>query len=78
VPPPGKACSDNRERTWQVLKRYQLSMPLLLNQALYLSTPPRTQRSSGGSRGLSAWPGDSVAPSAVMGKLFWALYRLQN
>ena len=28
----------NRERTWQVLRRYQLSMPLLLDQALYLYT----------------------------------------
>src|SRR6266511_4645498 len=28
----------NRERTWQVLTRYQLSMPLLLDQALYLYT----------------------------------------
>jgi transposase-like protein len=28
----------NRQRTWQVLKRYQVSMPLLLDQALYLYT----------------------------------------
>ena len=28
----------NRERTWQVLTRYQLSMPLVLDQALYLYT----------------------------------------
>src|SRR6266542_28978 len=33
-----KLRGGNRERTWQVLTRYQLSMPLLLDQALYLYT----------------------------------------
>src|SRR3954465_13844347 len=33
-----KLRGDNRARTWQVLTRYQLSMPLLLDQALYLYT----------------------------------------
>jgi transposase-like protein len=33
-----KLRADNRARTWQVLTRYQLSMPLLLDQALYLYT----------------------------------------
>jgi len=33
-----KLRSGNRARTWQVLTRYQLSMPLLLDQALYLYT----------------------------------------
>jgi transposase-like protein len=28
----------NRERKWEILRRYQLSMPLLLDQALYLYT----------------------------------------
>ena len=28
----------NRERSWEILRRYQLSMPLLLDQALYLYT----------------------------------------
>jgi len=33
-----KLRSGNAERPWQVLRRYQLSMPLLLDQALYLYT----------------------------------------
>lgn len=33
-----KLRAHNGERTWQVLKRYQLSMPLLLDQALYIYT----------------------------------------
>jgi putative transposase len=33
-----KLRAGNRERVWQVLARYQLSMPLLLDQALYLYT----------------------------------------
>ena len=33
-----KLRGGNRARSWQVLTRYQLSMPLLLDQALYLST----------------------------------------
>jgi transposase-like protein len=33
-----KLRAGNRERIWQVLRRYQLSMPLLLDQALYLYT----------------------------------------
>ena len=33
-----KLRGDNRARTWQVLRRYQLSMPLLLDQALYVYT----------------------------------------
>src|SRR5215213_5781512 len=33
-----KLRADNRARVWQVLTRYQLSMPLLLDQALYLYT----------------------------------------
>jgi len=33
-----KLRGGNRARTWQVLTRYQLSMPLLLDQALYLYT----------------------------------------
>ena len=33
-----KLRGDNRARSWQVLTRYQLSMPLLLDQALYLYT----------------------------------------
>jgi len=33
-----KLRSGNAERPWQVLKRYQLAMPLLLDQALYLYT----------------------------------------
>jgi putative transposase len=33
-----KLRGENRARTWQVLTRYQLSMPLLLDQALYLYT----------------------------------------
>src|SRR6266545_8375450 len=33
-----KLRGDNRARDWQVLTRYQLSMPLLLDQALYLYT----------------------------------------
>lgn len=33
-----KLRAGNRARTWQVLTRYQLSMPLLLDQALYLYT----------------------------------------
>lgn len=33
-----KLRAGNRARTWQVLKRYQLAMPLLLDQALYLYT----------------------------------------
>jgi transposase-like protein len=33
-----KLRSGNRARDWQVLTRYQLSMPLLLDQALYLYT----------------------------------------
>jgi transposase-like protein len=33
-----KLRGDNHARTWQVLTRYQLSMPLLLDQALYLYT----------------------------------------
>jgi len=31
-----KLRAHNRERTWQVLKRYQLAMPVLLDQALYV------------------------------------------
>ena len=33
-----KLRADNHARAWQVLTRYQLSMPLLLDQALYLYT----------------------------------------
>jgi len=33
-----KLRAGNRARVWQVLRRYQLSMPLLLDQALYLYT----------------------------------------
>jgi transposase-like protein len=33
-----KLRGGNRARIWQVLRRYQLSMPLLLDQALYLYT----------------------------------------
>jgi putative transposase len=33
-----KLRGGNADRPWQVLKRYQLSMPLLLDQALYLYT----------------------------------------
>jgi putative transposase len=33
-----KLRAGNAERSWQVLTRYQLSMPLLLDQALYLYT----------------------------------------
>jgi transposase-like protein len=33
-----KLRGGNRERPWRVLKRYQLAMPLLLDQALYLYT----------------------------------------
>jgi transposase-like protein len=33
-----KLRGDNRARSWQVLRRYHLSMPLLLDQALYLYT----------------------------------------
>ncbi len=33
-----KLRGDNHARRWQVLRRYQLSMPLLLDQALYLYT----------------------------------------
>jgi transposase-like protein len=33
-----KLRGGNRERPWQVLKRYQLAMPLLLDQALYIYT----------------------------------------
>jgi putative transposase len=33
-----KLRADNHARPWQVLTRYQLSMPLLLDQALYLYT----------------------------------------
>ena len=33
-----KLRADNHARCWQVLRRYQLSMPLLLDQALYLYT----------------------------------------
>jgi putative transposase len=33
-----KLRGGNGERTWQVLKRYQLAMPLLLDQALYVYT----------------------------------------
>jgi transposase-like protein len=33
-----KLRADNHARRWQVLSRYQLSMPLLLDQALYLYT----------------------------------------
>lgn len=33
-----KLRADNQARCWQVLRRYQLSMPLLLDQALYLYT----------------------------------------
>ena len=33
-----KLRAGNRARSWQVLTRYQLSMPLLLDQALYLYT----------------------------------------
>src|SRR6266705_3743938 len=33
-----KLRADNQARRWQVLTRYQLSMPLLLDQALYLYT----------------------------------------
>jgi len=33
-----KLRAQNGERTWQVLTRYQLSMPLLLDQALYVYT----------------------------------------
>src|SRR5512134_616212 len=33
-----KLRAHNGERSWQVLTRYQLSMPLLLDQALYLYT----------------------------------------
>lgn len=33
-----KLRADNHARRWQVLRRYQLSMPLLLDQALYLYT----------------------------------------
>jgi transposase-like protein len=33
-----KLRGGNRARTWQVLRRHQLSMPLLLDQALYLYT----------------------------------------
>jgi transposase-like protein len=33
-----KLRADNHARRWQVLTRYQLSMPLLLDQALYLYT----------------------------------------
>ena len=33
-----KLRSGNADRPWQVLRRYQLSMPLLLDQALYLYT----------------------------------------
>ena len=33
-----KLRADNGERKWEILRRYQLSMPLLLDQALYLYT----------------------------------------
>jgi transposase-like protein len=33
-----KLRAGNRERSWEILRRYQLSMPLLLDQALYLYT----------------------------------------
>jgi transposase-like protein len=33
-----KLRSTNRERAWQILRRYQLTMPELLDQALYLYT----------------------------------------
>src|SRR6266545_7274656 len=33
-----KLRARNGERTWQVLRRYQLAMPLLLDQALYVYT----------------------------------------
>jgi transposase-like protein len=33
-----KLRASNSEREWQILKRYQLSMPLLLDQALYIYT----------------------------------------
>jgi transposase-like protein len=33
-----KLRAGNRERRWEILSRYQLSMPLLLDQALYLYT----------------------------------------
>jgi transposase-like protein len=33
-----KLRGGNRERSWQVLTRYQLAMPLLLDQALYIYT----------------------------------------
>lgn len=33
-----KLRAGNRERRWEILRRYQLSMPLLLDQALYLYT----------------------------------------
>ena len=33
-----KLRAGNAERPWQVLQRYQLAMPLLLDQALYLYT----------------------------------------
>src|SRR5204863_6582945 len=33
-----KLRSGNAERPWHVLRRYHLAMPLLLDQALYLST----------------------------------------
>jgi putative transposase len=33
-----KLRAGNHERSWEILRRYQLSMPLLLDQALYLYT----------------------------------------
>src|SRR5881296_3128773 len=33
-----KLRAGNGKRTWDILRRYQLSMPLLLDQALYLYT----------------------------------------
>jgi transposase-like protein len=33
-----KLRAGNRKRTWELLRRYQLTMPLLLDQALYLYT----------------------------------------
>ena len=50
-----KLRGDNRARTWQVLTRYQLSMPLLLDQALYLHPRPLDPRSARGAV-CAVWP----------------------
>lgn len=39
-----KLRAGNRDRSWQVLRRYHLAMPLLLDQALYLYTLGRSLR----------------------------------